>query len=145
MSRQGTISLFTSQTGKPITQKGDAAFSQRDKCSEAKLWKKANLLTLDEWLYSLDSETFRPFQEVSICGKEITEMKGHFCTKGFLSALIGRENVSLLWHKTLERERAHLAICLSAYKGQEKKTLPSLCAGPSWKFNDYVYLEVKLH
>lgn len=36
--------------------------------------------------------TFRPFQEVSICGKEIREIKGHFYIKGFLSALTGTEN-----------------------------------------------------
>lgn len=47
-------------------------------------------------MYSLDIVTFRHFQEVSICGEEIREMEGHFCIKGFLSALFGTEEVTAL-------------------------------------------------
>lgn len=39
--------------------------------------RKAHLLSLDQWLYSLHAVTFCLFQEVTICGSEIREMKAH--------------------------------------------------------------------
>lgn len=46
--------------------------------------KKANLLTPDQWLYSQDSVTFWPFQQLTICGNEIREMKVHSASKASL-------------------------------------------------------------